>query len=551
VKLTIDPRNAQCMINFQAKVIEAYDYFNNPQGFEPEVIQAHIKHLTDRLKKESTANETFVTKVNALASQRPHNTMEDFFVNCTREFNSIRSALGQLQEYGFEVSTVPTKPYGTDAKAKSHKPSGDHRPSGSKQPSASTTPNGCRGCGRNHGGGAKRCVFRNHPDWNTEHQTKTWSESDKGKAWAARSLPQFELPHNMTLSGQRYDPPDIPKSSKPKQGKDDFDIIASMLTTKILNELVPMQLTSATTSIPIMSLIDTGAIQANYLSEEVAKRLKVNPKGQETIVSSGMNRVGSLKSKGSCDVTLSYFNELSKSTETIDIVTNILDILFDLIIGKPTLKEHKILQKVHDQFWGTGDETAIEEKPLHTGLAVTTHESLWSNQLVATILEEDQTKSWDNNDANDFLRSDSYPQPLDPLGDPKESTPTIPTDIHGDIDMTERLIALCHRFEDIFARDVRPTPADMPPFEIDVDMMKWHKSCNRAPPRPMTIAKQLELKKQLDKLVKLKVIERSEAPYYSQVLLVPKPFNKWRFCLDYRKLNEATEYTSAWPLPNI
>jgi hypothetical protein len=32
---------------------------------------------------------------------------------------------------------------------------------------------------------------------------------------------------------------------------------------------------------------------------------------------------------------------------------------------------------------------------------------------------------------------------------------------------------------------------------------------------------------------------------------VPKPFNKWRFCLDYRKQNETTEYTSAWPLPNI
>jgi hypothetical protein len=188
---------------------------------------------------------------------------------------------------------------------------------------------------------------------------------------------------------------------------------------------------------------------------------------------------------------------------------------------------------------------------LHTGFAMTTHESLWSNQLVATILEEDQTKSWDNNDANDFFRSDSYPQPLDPLGDPKESTSTIPTDIHGDIDMIERLISLCHRFVDIFSRDVRPTPADIPPFEIAFDMMKWHQSSNRAPPRPMTIAKQLELKKQLDKLVKLKVIERSEAPYYSQVLLVPKPFNKWRFCLDYRKLNDATEYTSAWSLPNI
>jgi hypothetical protein len=113
------------------------------------------------------------------------------------------------------------------------------------------------------------------------------------------------------------------------------------------------------------------------------------------------------------------------------------------------------------------------------------------DQLAATILEEDQTKSWDNNDANDFLRSDSYPQPLDPLGNPKESTSTIPTDIHGDIDMIERLITICYRFEDIFSRDVLPTPVDIPPFEVNVDMKKWRKSGNRTPPRPVTIAKQL------------------------------------------------------------
>jgi hypothetical protein len=42
VKLTLVPRNAQCIINFQAKVIEAYDYFNNPQGFKLPIIEAIV-----------------------------------------------------------------------------------------------------------------------------------------------------------------------------------------------------------------------------------------------------------------------------------------------------------------------------------------------------------------------------------------------------------------------------------------------------------------------------------------------------------------------------
>ena len=171
-------------------------------------------------------------------------------------------------------------------------------------------------------------------------------------------------------------------------------------------------------------------------------------------------------------------------------------------------------------------------------------ESLWANQLVATILEKADLESRDHDDSFEYLKSESSILPFE-LGNTKESTSPIPTDIHGDLDMKERLVTLCHRFEDIFSREVRPTPADIPPFEINVDLIKWHRSSNRAPARPMTIAKQHELRKQIEKLLQLKVIERSTAPYYSQVLLVPKPNNKWRFCLDYRNLNDATTFTSA------
>jgi len=63
-------------------------------------------------------------------------------------------------------------------------------------------------------------------------------------------------------------------------------------------------------------------------------------------------------------------------------------------------------------------------------------------------------------------------------------------------------------------------------------------------------------------LLKLGVIEKSQAVSTTQVHLVPKPGVKtllspdtdltkvWRFCLDYRFLNSLTE-PLGWPLPNI
>ena len=45
------------------------------------------------------------------------------------------------------------------------------------------------------------------------------------------------------------------------------------------------------------------------------------------------------------------------------------------------------------------------------------------------------------------------------------------------------------------------------------------------------------------------IIEKSPASYYSQVHIAPKP-GGFRFCIDFRKLNDATE-SASWPILNI
>ncbi len=46
------------------------------------------------------------------------------------------------------------------------------------------------------------------------------------------------------------------------------------------------------------------------------------------------------------------------------------------------------------------------------------------------------------------------------------------------------------------------------------------------------------------------MIRPSQAPWYSQVHLTPKPNGAWRFCIDYRGLNDCSE-AMGWPIPNV
>ena len=46
------------------------------------------------------------------------------------------------------------------------------------------------------------------------------------------------------------------------------------------------------------------------------------------------------------------------------------------------------------------------------------------------------------------------------------------------------------------------------------------------------------------------IVEKSQSPHYSQILMVPKPDGTFRMCVDYRALNDCTA-DASWPIPNI
>jgi hypothetical protein len=72
----------------------------------------------------------------------------------------------------------------------------------------------------------------------------------------------------------------------------------------------------------------------------------------------------------------------------------------------------------------------------------------------------------------------------------------------------------------------------------------------RAKSYPVPHATQDIIKKEIDDMLRLKVIEPACSPYSSPVVLVKKKDGKVRFCIDYRKLNQVTVF-DAEPLPDV
>ena len=72
----------------------------------------------------------------------------------------------------------------------------------------------------------------------------------------------------------------------------------------------------------------------------------------------------------------------------------------------------------------------------------------------------------------------------------------------------------------------------------------------KQPPRRTSFEEKDQIEKQLSDLLLEGKIQCSESPWASPVLLIKKKDGSWRFCIDYRRLNEAT-VKDAYPLPRI
>jgi hypothetical protein len=168
--------------------------------------------------------------------------------------------------------------------------------------------------------------------------------------------------------------------------------------------------------------------------------------------------------------------------------------------------------------------------------------------LVSAVLDDLPTKFIDE-DGIDQLSNDTF-APWIKNDQPNEGDILDLIHIEGNAALQEGIRQLCKAYGHIFALKLPKEASKMTPFNITVDTLAWRVPKNRMPPRKQSSLKQVEIAKQIEELLEQGIIVKSNAEYYSQVVVVPKPDGKHRLCVDYQNLNLVSE-SSSHPIPNI
>ncbi|XP_042954591.1 uncharacterized protein LOC122291003 [Carya illinoinensis] len=101
-------------------------------------------------------------------------------------------------------------------------------------------------------------------------------------------------------------------------------------------------------------------------------------------------------------------------------------------------------------------------------------------------------------------------------------------------------------------RGVLEVPYNLPPsriFDHRIVLVDEKKPVN-VPPYRYAHFQKGEIERQVDEMLKNGLIRPSTSPFSSPVLLVRKKDGTWRFCTDYRALNEAT-VKDRFPIPTV
>ena len=75
--------------------------------------------------------------------------------------------------------------------------------------------------------------------------------------------------------------------------------------------------------------------------------------------------------------------------------------------------------------------------------------------------------------------------------------------------------AICVKHIKLFNNKLGPEHAQISPFGLPVRDLEWKVFKNRVAPRPTSIQKQVEIRKQVDTMLEQGIIVKSVASYYS------------------------------------
>jgi hypothetical protein len=432
----------------------------------------------------------------------------------------------------------------------------------------------CDGCGgKNHV--RADCLFNTHPDYNIDTSCD-WATSDKGKAWKQQRGLERLAWHVDSLDGTfkgKSNPSHtlntgrsgasgpktlgIKKSFSHKKNRESLLNITLSNPTDHTNTLLPTVIMINHVDKRVESLIDTGALQANYISQDIAEWLESHGAKYCSCSASVCNAVGGCsRSRKSFNFDVLLTHELNHNKLKLSITAKVISSDYDLIIGLPDIRRYNLLNYFSYKFCANvvpdrsqssiGGPSQRHELVQSTELSVVTLAALHEANIKPKRMLLDYEE-----DADDLIDELVHTSPWEIAESDISNYNLTDIRIEGSEQMKESIKNLISEFQDIFSPTLDSNPALLPPMELKINTAKWEVKSNSMPLRTQSVAKEAEIQIQTTKLRNSNRIIPCLEPYYSQVHLA-KPPNKdtYRFCIDYRNLNNATENIS-WPLPII
>lgn len=406
----------------------------------------------------------------------------------------------------------------------------------------------CNGCGRK-GHVYKDCqVVKYHPNANKNPKIE-WKESSVGKKWAEKNRTQ--VPLTQDLQGNTVTLPEAVKATLPQRREKTKreGMLEAYVCSNTTAEtyLLPACISMGTDQYLLCYyLIDTGCLQANFIAKTCWSKIKDQSMAQtresEVIVKAVFSD-DTRPASGVITLTLRLLENSRRGgglvLDEVAIVTvisedfHIIDTdVADIIIGRPTIVKHDLLSLFPLQ----GPPVTIGACPENTQQSVAIVSSIPKKSLM--IEEEDDPYEVQDDDPLELIKA-------------SEEYPLEDCVVAEEAGLREALLGLIREYSDIFSADLSDTPADTKAMVVETDLVRWHTPGNRQPPRLYSINKQQEIIRQVKQMLESGVIQKSQASHYSHALLVLKADKvSYRFCVDYRRLNDATK-SLGWPIPNI
>ena len=413
----------------------------------------------------------------------------------------------------------------------------------------------CEGCGRTHEGGRSACKLANHPDFVSSGR---FNMSD-----TYRHLQQI----NSKLS---YIPSNTKKLEKMSDGSYKLVWIKSNKVSDIpqsihssieinLAHLYALDRTSYVEAEVkgklFPTLLDTGALQDNYISAKLINILNLNAYDtQQTALVKSVHGTEVVNKYVTFSLSLTSFRHKTTTIRLPELKFLVLGTgPTDITIGLRDIRKYNITETLKSFFEPNFTKEDQREEMGPRLFSTQAQLNLAQPYVVAPKgLFMDTVETSDPID--ELVSDDSWSKYFDQSQDQDASQTEQKTwqfNVHGTTEDQDILLDFLNNNKDIFPDEVKNTPAKLPAFMMTVDEHEWHKDKrSREYTRPQSRERELAIKRFIAKAIADNIIKPSSAPAWSQILLAKKPNGKWRFCLDYRTLNKYTK-TRGWPIPNI